>query len=238
MHARSPGRREAALFTVPLVLGLPAWNNFVVPRLADGRWSYVLANATATGAVLAAARATGLSWQELGLGRGRLSAGLRAGARGAVLVASSYAAALAIPRLRPLLTDARVAGLDDRQIAYQVLLRIPVGTVLWEEVAFRGVLHAALARALPAPTAVAVGAAVFGTWHVRPTITALSVNRLADRPVARCSFVASGCLGAAAAGVVFTGLRLHSGSLFAPAVVHLATNSLGTLAARAAHRLR
>jgi membrane protease YdiL (CAAX protease family) len=45
------------------------------------------------------------------------------------------------------------------------------------------------------------------------------------------------CLGTAAAGVLFAELRLRSGSLLAPALLHLATNCLGLLAAAAAHRL-
>jgi membrane protease YdiL (CAAX protease family) len=46
------------------------------------------------------------------------------------------------------------------------------------------------------------------------------------------------CLGTAAAGVLFTVLRQRSGSLLAPVLLHLATNSLGTLAAVAARRLQ
>jgi membrane protease YdiL (CAAX protease family) len=45
------------------------------------------------------------------------------------------------------------------------------------------------------------------------------------------------CLASAAAGVVFTLLRLRSGSLIAPMLLHLATNSLGLLAAAAAFGL-
>jgi membrane protease YdiL (CAAX protease family) len=37
--------------------------------------------------------------------------------------------------------------------------------------------------------------------------------------------------------VLFTWLRLRSGSLLAPALLHLATNTLGTVAAAVAHRL-
>jgi hypothetical protein len=51
---------------------------------------------------------------------------------------AGYAVALVFPGLRPLLTDARVAGLDGGELAYRLLVRIPLGTVLWEEVAFRG----------------------------------------------------------------------------------------------------
>src|SRR4029077_2476159 len=83
------------------------------------------------------------------------------------------------PATRPLLDDQRIACLDRRQLAYQVLLRIPVGTVAWEEIAFRGVLRAALRRVLAEPAATAVGSAVFGLWHIRPTAEALAVNRLA-----------------------------------------------------------
>jgi membrane protease YdiL (CAAX protease family) len=37
--------------------------------------------------------------------------------------------------------------------------------------------------------------------------------------------------------VLFAWLRVRSGSLLAPVLLHLATNALGTLAAAAAHRL-
>ena len=46
------------------------------------------------------------------------------------------------------------------------------------------------------------------------------------------------CLGTAAAGVLFTVLRQRSGSLLAPVLLHLATNSLGTPAVAGALRLQ
>jgi membrane protease YdiL (CAAX protease family) len=46
------------------------------------------------------------------------------------------------------------------------------------------------------------------------------------------------CLATAAAGVLFSWLRLRSGSLLAPGLLHVATNSMGTLAAAAALRLQ
>jgi hypothetical protein len=52
---------------------------------------------------------------------------------------AAFGLAALTPATRPLLNDQRIAGLDRRQLAYQVLLRIPVGTVAWEEIAFRGV---------------------------------------------------------------------------------------------------
>lgn len=234
MHDRLLGSGRVAVFAAALVPVLAAWNNLVVTRLPGYPASYPVANVAAAGVLLAAARATGLTWAELGLARCRLPAGVRWGGICLALVAAGYVAALAVPVVRPLLADARVAGLDGGEVAYRVVVRIPLGTVLWEEVAFRGVLLAVLSRILSLRAAVAVSAAVFGTWHVRPTLSALAVNDLADGPFLTALFVLLAALATAAAGVVLSWLRLASGSLLAPALLHLATNSLGTLAAAAA----
>jgi membrane protease YdiL (CAAX protease family) len=108
---------------------------------------------------------------------------------------------------------------------------------VWEEVAFRGVLLADLRRFVPPPAATAASCALFGIWHVRPALGALRANDLVEGPVATTGAVALACLGTAAGGVVLTWLRTRSGSLLAPALLHLATNSVGTLAAAAAFRL-
>ncbi|SNS17018.1 CAAX protease self-immunity [Geodermatophilus pulveris] len=225
------------MLTGVLLPVLLAWNNLLVHRLPGRPGSYVVANVAAAGVLLAAARAAGLSWAELGLDRRRLAPGARWGGGCAAAVAAGYAVALALPALRPLLADGRVARLDAAELAGQALVRIPLGTVLWEEVAFRGVLLAALARLLPRAGAVGVSAAVFGLWHVRPTLGALAANDLAGPPLARAGAVLLACLATAAAGVLFAALRERSGSLLAPALLHLATNSLGLLAAATAHRL-
>lgn len=236
MHARRriPG---PVAFAVAALLVLAAWNNVVVTRLPGYPATYVASNVAAAGVLLAAATSSRLTWEELGLGQRHALSGARWGAACVALVAAGYVTALAVPALRPLLADARVAGLGGGEVAHRVLVRIPLGTVLWEELAFRGVLLAALRRVLPLRAAVAGSAALFGVWHIRPTLSAVAVNDLADGPLLTGLVVLLGCLVTAAAGVVFTWLRLRSGSLLAPALLHLATNSLGTLAAAAALRL-
>jgi CAAX protease family protein len=237
VRARLRGRPGVPVLTGALVAVLCAWNNVVVTRVPGYPGSYVAANAAATGTVLVAARRAGLTWAELGFSRRRWPAGSRWGGGCAALVAAGYGATLAVPALRPLVRDARIEGLDAADIAYQVLVRIPVGTVLWEEVAFRGVLLAGLLRLLPRAHAVAASAAVFGIWHVRPTLAALAANDVVRGPVRRGGVVVLACLGTAAAGALFAWLRLRTGSLAAPVLLHLATNSLGTVAAAAAFRL-
>ena len=180
--------------------------------------------------LLAAAAASGLTPADLGLRRDRLRAGLRVGSAAAAPVVVAFGVGALTPATRPLLDDQRIAGLDRRQLAYQVLLRIPVGTVAWEEIAFRGVLQAALRRVMREPAATVVGSAVFGLWHIRPTAEALAVNRLAASRGARIAAVAGVVVGTAGAGAVLSLLRERSGSLGAPILLHLAANCAGLLA--------
>jgi membrane protease YdiL (CAAX protease family) len=237
VHARRARRGSDAAFAAVLIVILAAWNNVVVTRLPGYPGSYVPANLAAAGLLLGAARTKGITWEELGLARNRLRSGMRWGAAFSAVVAVGCAAALALPGVRPLVADARAAGLGTGELASTVLVRIPLGTALWEEVAFRGVLLAVLARVLPLREAIATSATVFGLWHVRPTLSAIAANDLVDGPLLRGLAVGVGCLVSTAAGVLFTWLRLRSGSLIAPFLLHSAANALGTLTAASAHRL-
>ncbi|WP_345771162.1 CPBP family intramembrane glutamic endopeptidase [Geodermatophilus normandii] len=236
MDDRAARRRRLVGSTAGLCVGLVAWNNLVVPALPGRPASAVAANGAATVALLAAARWVGLTRDELGLCRRRLPAGARWGGACAALVLAAYAMALGTPVLRPLLADARVEDLSGAQVAVRALVSVPLGTVVWEEVAFRGVLLAAACRVLPLPAATALSCAVFGLWHVRPALSGLAANGVAGGLPGNGTAVLLTCLWTAAAGLLFTWLRLRSGSLLAPALLHLATNSLGVLAAVAASR--
>jgi len=224
-HLRDTG------FAVAACAVLAAYNNVTGLNSGHERW-YVRLNVGATGAALTAAMLSGLTPADLGIGRGRwlpgrLACGLAAGA-GAVWLLIA-----AVPATRPLLGDQRAAGLDGRDVAYQALVRIPVGTALWEETAFRGVLQAALRRVLPGTAAIAVTSGVFGIWHIRPTLQALRANDLAGdrRRVIAGTF--AGCAATAAGGVLLSWLRARSGRLAAPVLLHAAVNSGGLIAAHA-----
>lgn len=207
---------------------LAAYNNLAGAQRWHRRW-YPLVNALAAAAALGAAAASGLTASDLGLRRDRLRSGLRYGSAAAAPVAAAFGVAALTPAAQPLLDDQRIAGLDRRQLAYQALVRIPVGTVAWEEIAFRGVLTAALRRVLAEPAATVVGSVVFGVWHIRPTVEALEVNGLAAGRGARILVVTGVVAGTAGAGALLSLLRERSGSLVAPVVLHLAANCPGPL---------
>jgi membrane protease YdiL (CAAX protease family) len=112
---------------------------------------------------------------------------------------------------------------------------VPLGTVVFEEVAFRGVLWGLIAQARGPGWATAVSSVLFGLWHVLPALQLARTNAAlqAAAPGGRRILVA--VLGTVAfttlAGVVFAELRRGTGSLLAPVGLHWATNGLGVLAA-------
>ena len=230
-------RRRADLgFAIASCVVLAAYNN-LAGMLPWHRRRYTLLNVCATGAALAAAAASGLTAADLGLGREELRPGLRLGSAAAAATAGGWVLIAAVPATRPVLRDERIAGLSGRAVAYQVLVRIPLGTVLWEETAFRGMLQAALCRVMPDGAAIAMTSCIFGIWHIGPTAGALRINGLADRPGKILAGVAAGVAATAAGGVLLSWLRVRSGSLAAPVLLHLATNCGGALTAWAVARI-
>jgi membrane protease YdiL (CAAX protease family) len=148
----------------------------------------------------------------------------------AAAAAGAFAVAAVVPSLRPLLDDARIRRLELGGVAYHALVRIPFGTVVLEELAFRAALLGALVRVSGPARAAVVSSAVFGLWHVRPTLGLLSANDIAPDALSRAGAVAGAVVFTTAGGVLFSVLRLRSGSVVAPMIAHVATNAFGVVA--------
>jgi len=80
-----------------------------------------------------------------------------------------FAVGAALPSTRDAFRDARY-HLGWGGAFLTAFLLIPLGTVLFEEVAFRGVLWGLLRRGRGTVTATAVSSALFGLWHVLPSL--------------------------------------------------------------------
>jgi membrane protease YdiL (CAAX protease family) len=224
-----PRRRLGAAFAVVV---LAVWNP-TVNRVLPTAW-YVPANLAVAAGLVALARLAGATPAELGLSSDRARAGLRLGLAVAAVVAAGIVVAAAVPGTRRFFADDRLAGVSAGGLAYQALIRIPLGTVVLEEVAFRGVLLGLIGSGR---AAVALSSTLFGLWHVLPTLDAVTANDLTNSSGARTALAAGAVAFTGAVGVFFCALRLRSGSVVAPAVVHVATNSLGALAAGVALRV-
>ncbi|MGV8872085.1 MAG: CPBP family intramembrane glutamic endopeptidase [Rhodococcus sp. (in: high G+C Gram-positive bacteria)] len=142
------------------------------------------------------------------LGLRNTAAGLTWGAAASAIPVLGSAVVAATPALRR-----RVRPSED-DLAEWVLFRIPVGTVLTEELLFRGVLDAVSPNLSPI---------FFGLWHIHPARAAGDT-------------VLGTVLATTVAGLVFSWLRARSGSVLAPALLHYFLNASGAVLAHlAAH---
>lgn len=222
----------ATVLVVALLALLNLLNNLWLPR------AYVVTGVVGSATLLAIGAAAGLGWADVGLGPGWLVRGLLWGGLPALVLLAGLRVAAARPATADRLRDARV-GATPREVRYQALVRVPFGTVLLEEVGFRGVLLGLLAAQTSTAWAVAWSALLFGLWHVLPTAAAARADTVVTRALGGPRpgrVVVGGVVATAVVGVGLAVLRLAAASLLAPALLHLASNSGGYLAADAARR--
>lgn len=192
-------------------------------------WAYPVCGLVAAAALVALARAAGLSWSDLGLRSFRRP--VLVGLAGAGLIAVVFGIALAVPSLRTVYQDGRVGTPDFGQLLWLTCGRILFGTVLIEEVAFRGVLPALLgARDDRWHWPPILGAAaLFGLWHFLPAL-AIGRNAAVHAVFGSTPTVVLQALAMAAAGVagIFLHWWRHTGrGVLASVIVHFTTNAGG-----------
>jgi membrane protease YdiL (CAAX protease family) len=178
-------------------------------------------------------RMAGIGADGMGLGRRSWRRGAAYAGVCLVAVATVYAVAVLVPATRQAFHDERY-GVGLGAAALAAFVWIPLGTVLFEEVAFRGVLWGLLCAYRGAARATLISSVLFGFWHVLPSLRLHQVNPAVANlvgagPGARTLAVGGAVTFTAVAGVVLCELRRRSGSLLAPAGLHWAVNGLGVL---------
>ncbi len=234
----TPAARGPEQVTAALVSGTAAYNvaqNVILPS-----WSYVPLNTAATVGLFKLAGRLGLTRDEVGSDRAHLARGIRIGASLGAVTVIGIAAAVAIPGTRSLFRDGRVIGVGVGGALFQALIRLPVGTALFEETLFRGVLFAWLRRRTSTLRAAVGSSVLFGLWHALPawsTISLYQEGAIRDAgAAASVGVVVGGVVASGMAGAGLVWLRLRTNSLAAPVIVHAAANSASYLAAFAIAR--
>lgn len=204
----------------------------VVERAVGG--AYLAVGLGLAACLLAVARAAGLTAADLGLARSAWPAGLRWGVAAAALVAAAYAVAYLLVPVRQALPEGE-GGLG-RAALWAVLVVIPLGTVVPEELAFRGLLLALLGRGRGVLAATLLSSGLFGLWHVVAALGGGAANAAITEMVGGDAAgtavrVAVTVVSTSVAGVVLCWLRLRSGSLLAPVLAHWTVNGLGVIVA-------
>jgi uncharacterized protein len=224
----SGASRRPRLIAIELTaVGAVALYNVVAHRHI-GRRARLAANVAAAGALVVLARAAGLGPAELGLRPADLRRGVRTGLLAAAPVVAAVSTVVAVPRTRGLLADDKIIGARAPEAAFETFVRIPIETALAEEIIFRGVLLGLGLRRRSRPVAVLSSAACFGLWHLYPTLGSIARGgggaMVGDGQHRVGGATAAVVAVTAAAGVGLAGLRLRSGSVAAPVIVHAALN--------------
>ncbi len=178
----------------------------------------------------------GTTWRDMGLAPATWIPGLVWGIGSIIGIYGIYEVGSRIPRFRGMFGDQSIVGMPKWRVYWEALVRLPFGTVLFEEVAFRAVLWAMMCRRIDWVHATWITALLFGLWHIlgsldlherNPGLAGSQIPR-----VAQAIGVTGAVVNTAIGGLIFTGLRVISGSLFAPMGFHWATNGWGYLFAR------
>ena len=165
----------------------------------------------------------GWSWPQSGI------SALWGIAVGSIIVGPLFATAILPLRAREQLKDPRISSVTGRWLAYRALVRIPLGTALFEETAFRCILFGALLEFGPWH-AIWASSLVVGLWHIRPTLDLARRRRVKTTDLLAVS-VLGGLLATTAGGVLFGLMRHYTGSMARPVVAHGLINSLALVAA-------
>ena len=207
-----------AVFNVTRGLGL----------LGPSRYEWVSVSLL-TGALVLIAWSTGATRADLGLGLADMRAGARYGAGAAGIVLLVLIVAALIPATNGFLHDSR-AQISGGRLLYELAAPILLLTAIPEEFAFRGVLLGSALRLWGPWRASLITSALFGLWHIAPTLHTMSDNAAVAGASASLAGQALVVLGSGAvtflAGLAFCWLRLRSRSLIAPVMAHVATNGL------------
>ena len=182
-----------------------------------------------TAALALIAWTTGATRADLGLERQYLRSGVLYGAGAFGLVLLVLVVAAVIPATNGFLHDSR-AQISGGRLLYELGVPILLLTAIPEEFAFRGVLLGSALRLWGPWRASLITSALFGLWHIVPTLHTMRDNRAVAGLSASVAGQVLVVLGSVAvtfvAGLIFCWLRLRSRSLIAPVMAHFATNGL------------
>ena len=241
-------RREAVILTV-VALGYS--NGLAILAMRRGRiadQAYRWTNPVFLLALLVTlARVRRTSVRRLLRESGVQRAGWPVALGGGVLLGGVLAAPALVFFARPLVLDAPleygpIGDLSRRAFWVRVLVELPVGVALFEELLFRGLLWAAWAHATSPPVAWGASSAAFAGWHcavgvdtMRRTNIGAAATRL-PRPLRRHANtlgVLGGMLSPGVAGFLLGWLRTRGrGNLLGPALAHWIADALIVAALR------
>ena len=216
------------LFAILLVV----WGNLLHPLigasavLPGGSWQFVLAGAALVGASLVVARFIGLNADVLGI---RRAGALRGAVIGALAAGALATVDVVVLRLAPSIIGQPVgysplARVSADELGRHIALFLPLGAVIPEEVAFRGVLLGGLLTRYGVRTALTASALAFALWH--GTVAVFTVMNTSLPVVLIIPAIAGALVIVFVGGVIMAGLRVATGTLTTSIAAHWVFNAV------------
>lgn len=211
--------RDKTIFALALLLALLVICNFAFVR-SDGwlRWGWQVVS---FGGLFAVYKIADLSLNDIGLSRSRLGSGFKYAIVAIAIIAVVFFLIYLINQ--NIFRDSRY----DQSLSVALksaLFIVPIQTVLFEEIAFRGIMPSLIknlgGRLL---ITVLVSALLFGLWHIA---TAPKGELLGKQHVSNLLVILLIFLATSFGGSVLYLLRYKSGSLVAPIAVHWFVNGM------------
>jgi len=194
----------------------------VVGNLWLPQWAYLPANLlTGTVIVILAVR-SGVDAEDIAGPRPWMGRGGRAAIVAAGCGVAAVCAIAMLPVGGDLFGDTRVLGVGSVGLVYRAAIRIPIGTALFEELAFRGVIPALGRQVGSHRWANLLAATLFGLWHVIPAAFLATDNQVAGH-LAGWAVVIASVAATALIGLGFSAMRDRWG-LVVPVATHAAVN--------------
>lgn len=175
---------------------------------------------------------SGLSLDAMGLAVSSLAKGALYAAGIIAVIIIGIGIASRLPYIGSFFANESFSSVSKKRVFYEAGFRVPLGTALLEEVLFRGLLLGLLLQNNSTEAALLLSSLIFGLWHIFPTVNQLEENQAAKEMVAgkrgrRILSVLAVVLTTTVAGILFGLLRVWSGSLITPWLVHWAINASG-----------
>ena len=218
-----------------LALLLVVWGNVLSTLLGSstalpgGGWPFVGAGVALMGLSLIAARSFGLIFRDVFFATRGLLPGIAIGAGVGAAAAGVGVAGLRL--VAPLIVGRAVEYAPLAQVTETDLVRhlaffLPLGDILPEELAFRGVLLPALLHDMGTLRATVVSAAAFALWHTAVVFVTVGETTIGAPSPWSLPAVAGALVVVFAGGAVLAWLRVATGNLLTTVAAHWAFNAV------------
>ena len=227
--------RQRRLIALGVAIAVLAVSNVMSNRILPS-WAYVPWNLSMAFVLLGIAYRGGAGPVAVGLGIRHWHRPVGVGLLLFGGTALLFALGMIVPATQSAFIDTRIGDADVAQMLWVVLVQIPLGTVVLEEVAFRGVLPA-LMGASPAIRwrwiPVLGASLLFGLWHILPSIGIDNANAAVGGALGHNQVLTTtlAVVSMTIAGVAMCALAHLGKGIKTTMLLHWATNSLGFFAA-------